>query len=290
VVHPARRLGGPAADAGEDVVSDEPAAPPGSAEGGPLGEDKGTDPGAGPATAPKAPTAPQLGLATATVVVGFAILVACLLVFGTLAEGVRTQEVFILDAWATPFLHGMSSPGMDAAMNAITDLGTVFVILPALIVLGVWLLRTGHVRSLAYLVVAILGSLLLQLTLKPFFARPRPDVPYAQVLSDYSFPSGHTLSAVVFYGGVALVIWSLFGRRAGVAALVAAAIIALAVGTSRIYLGYHFLTDVVGAMLAGIAWLLIVGAAFRAQPTWRRWRSHGRPVTRSAGPGTMAPR
>ncbi len=69
-------------------MSDGPPAPAGSAEGGPLGEDQGTEPGAGPrAAAP--PTKRELGLATATVVVGFAILVACLLVFGTVAEGVR---------------------------------------------------------------------------------------------------------------------------------------------------------------------------------------------------------
>ncbi len=269
-------------------MSDGPPAPAGSPEGGPLGEDQGTQPGAGPAA--PTPTKRELGLATATVVVGFAILVACLLVFGTVAEGIRSQNAFLLDAWATPFLHGMSSPAMDVAMTAITQLGTVFVILPALVVLGIWLLRTGRVRSLVYLVLAILGSLVLQLTLKPFFARPRPDVPYAQVLSDYSFPSGHTLSAVVFYGGVALVIWSLFGRRAGLAAIAGAIIISVAVGISRIYLGYHFLTDVVGAMLAGIAWLLIVGAAFRAQPTWRRWRSRSASVRRPAGPGAMASR
>ena len=176
-------------------------------------------------------------------------------------------------------------------MNAITTLGTVYVILPALVVLGVWLLRTGRVRSLGFLVVTILGSLVLQLILKPFFARPRPDVPYAQILSDYSFPSGHTLSAVVFYGGVALVVWSLFGRRAGLVALGAAAVIAVAVGVSRIYLGYHFLTDVVGGILAGVAWLLIVGAAFRARPTWWRWRSRSRSsVQRPAGPGAVASR
>ena len=95
---------------------------------------------------------------------------------------------------------------------------------------------------------------------------------------------------MVFYGGVALVVWSLFGRRAGLAALVTAATIALAVGVSRIYLGVHFLTDVAGGILVGIAWLLVVGAAFRARPTWRRWRSRERNVRRPAGPGTMAAR
>ena len=283
-------MGGPAALAGEDDVSEGPEAPAGSAEGGPLGEDAGNEPGHGPSTAPQPPTKRELGLATATVLIGFAILAACLFVFGSLAEDVRSKDVFALDAWATPFLHGIASPAMDTAMNAITTLGTVFVILPALVIFGAWLLRTGRVRSVGFLVVGILGSLVLQLILKPFFARPRPDVPYAQILSDYSFPSGHTLSAVVFYGGVALVIWSLFGRRAGLAAIAVATIIALAVGVSRIYLGYHFLTDVVGAILAGVAWLLIVGAAFRARPTWRRWRSRSRSVQRPAGPGAVASR
>jgi len=254
-------------------VSDGPPAPAGSPEGGPLGEDPGTEPGRGAMASGPPRTARELGLATATVVVGFGILTACLVAFGSLAEDVRSKDVFLVDAWATPFLHGIASPPMDAVMNAFTALGTAFVILPALVVLGAWLLRTGRTRSLAFLIVASLGSLLLQLVLKPFFARPRPGVPYAQILSDYSFPSGHTLSAVVFYGGVALVIWSLFGRRAGLAAVAVSAIIALCVGVSRIYLGYHFVTDVLGAMLAGVAWLLIVGATFRAQPTWRRWRS-----------------
>ncbi len=259
-------------------------------EGGPLGADTGQAPAGGSITSSQRLSAPELGLATATVVVGFAGLTACLVVFGSVAEGVRSQEVFALDAWASPFLHGISSPGMDAAMTAITTLGTTFVIVPALVVLAAWLVRTGHVRSVVFLIVALLGSLVLQAALKPFFARPRPELAWSQVLADYSFPSGHTLNAVVFYGGLALVIWSLFGRRAGLAAVAAAAVIGLAVGVSRIYLGYHFLTDVAGAILAGVAWLLVVGAAFRARPTWRRWRSRAGTVGRSAGPGAMASR
>ena len=271
-------------------MSDGSTAPATGTDAGPLGADPGNEPGDGPVAPPQPPTAPELGLATATVVIGFAGLTACVIVLGSIAEGVRSQEVFALDAWATPFLHGISSPGLDAAMNGITDLGTIFVILPALIVLCAWLLRTGRVRSAVFLVVALIGSFVLQWTMKPFFARPRPELSWSQLPPDYSFPSGHTLNAVVFYCGVALVIWSLFGRRAGLAALVTAAVIALAVGVSRIYLGVHFLTDVAGGILAGITWLLVVGAAFRARPTWRRWRSRERNVRRPAGPGTMAAR
>ena len=103
--------------------------------------------------------------------------------------------------------------------------------------------------------------------MKLFFERPRHQLDWAQVLPDYSFPSGHTMNAVVFYVALALILWSVFGRRIGLIALVIAVALALGVGVSRIYLGYHYLTDVVGGLLAGIAWLLVVGAAFRARPT-----------------------
>jgi hypothetical protein len=74
---------------------------------------------------------PPAALATITVVVGFAGLIASLVVLGVVAEGVRTQEVFALDTWATPFFHGVASPGLDAVMNTFTDIGTVPVIGPS---------------------------------------------------------------------------------------------------------------------------------------------------------------
>jgi membrane-associated phospholipid phosphatase len=232
--------------------------------------------------------APEVGLATMTVVVGFFGLVASLFVLGSIAEGVRDQEVFALDTWATPFLHGIASPGVDAFMNGLTDIGSIYVvpILFAVVVGGlVWRRRY---RAAGFIAVASLGSLVLQGSMKLFFARPRPQLPWAQVLPDYSFPSGHTMNTVIFYGAVALVTWSILGRRAGLLAVGLAAILAFGVGVSRIYLGYHYLTDVVGGILAGIAWLLIVGAAFRARPTWRRWRSpRPRPATTSK-PGRPA--
>jgi membrane-associated phospholipid phosphatase len=236
-------------------------------EHGPLGP---SQPAADPAATPPAP---ELGLATMTVVVGFFGMVASLVVLGSIAQGVRDQEVFALDTWATPFLHGISSPGLDAFMNGVTNIGSIYVI-PILFVAVVgWLIWRRRYRSAAFITVASLGSLVLQGSMKLFFARPRPQLPWASVLPDYSFPSGHTMNTVIFYGAVALVIWSILGRRTGLIAVGVAAILAFGVGVSRIYLGYHYLTDVVGGILAGIAWLLVVGAAFRAQPTWRRWRA-----------------
>jgi undecaprenyl-diphosphatase len=218
-----------------------------------------------------------VGLATMTVVVGFFALIASLVVLGSIAEGVRSQEVFALDTWATPFLHGIASPGLDALMNALTDVGSIYVIPLLFVIVVAWLLWKRRYGAALFLSVASGGSLVLQGTMKLFFARPRPQLPWARVLPDFSFPSGHTMNAVIFYSALALILWSVFGRRTGLIALLVAALLAFGVGVSRIYLGYHYLTDVVGGILAGMAWLLVVGAAFRAQPTWRRWRSPATP-------------
>ena len=255
-------------------------------EAGPLGRVDPKNPAA-PAAVERAP----LGSAVATVVIGIFGLVASLVVLGSVAAGVRSQEVFALDAWATPFLHGIASPALDAVMNGLTWMGSSTAIVPAFAVVAALLLWYHRRGAALFLTVACAGALLLNGTMKVFFQRPRPALPWAAVLPDYSFPSGHTMNAVVFYVAVALILWSILGRRVGLLAMIIAAAIAIGVGISRIYLGYHYLTDVVGGLLAGMAWLLVVGTALRARPAWQEWRvprTQGRGATPETHPA--APR
>ena len=182
-----------------------PVAGPNS-EAGPLGK---VDP-ASPST-PGAVLRPPLGLATMTVVVGFVALIASLVVLGSIAGAVRAQEVFALDTWATPFLHGIASPGLDALMDALTTLGSSQVIIPAFVIVVAGLLWKRRPGAALFLAIASGGSLVLDGTMKVFFQRPRPDLPWAQILNDYSFPSGHTMNSLVFYVGLALILWSVSG-------------------------------------------------------------------------------
>lgn len=220
-------------------------------------------------TVPRPPPAPF----SAVVVAGFIGLIAILGVVGSIAEGIREQEVFAMDAWATPFLHGIASPGLDAVMTGITTMGSIYVVLPVYLVATAALIIRRRYGAAGFLSVASGGALLIDFVMKLIFERPRPKLDYAAVLPDYSFPSGHSMNGVVFYVGLALIAWSIFGRRVGVAAVALAAVLALAIGTSRIYLGYHYFTDVVGGWLTGVAWLLIVVAAFRVRPNVWPWRS-----------------
>jgi undecaprenyl-diphosphatase len=255
-------------------------------EAGPLGRVDPVNPERkpGPAGAAAAEIVrPPVGFTTASLVTGLVALVATLVVLGTLARGIRAQEVFALDTWATPFLHGIASPALDVVMNGLTDLGSSLVIVPLFLVVAAWLAWRRRLGALLFLVIASLGALVLNGTMKVLFERPRPPLPWATVLPDYSFPSGHTMNALVFYLALALITWSIAGRRVGLLAIVIAATITFGVGVSRIYLGYHYFTDVVGGVLAGVAWLLIVGAAVRARPAWRQWQSPRSPAPPAQG-------
>src|SRR5439155_9760708 len=123
--------------------------------------------------------------------------------------------------------------------------------LPVLVVVGGSLLVVKRYGAFLFLLLALGGSMLIDFIMKRIFERPRPKLDYASVLPDYSFPSGHAMTGVAFYVAIALIAWSVFGRRVGLIATVAAAVLAFGIGVSRIYLGYHYLTDVVGGWLAG---------------------------------------
>jgi len=236
-------------------------------ESGPLGR---IDP-KHPAT-PAAPPPKRVAAASAVVIAGFLALIATLVLFGLIAEDIRDQEVFALDTWATPFLHSVASPPLDGLMTTLTTMGSSFVLIPLFAIVTIALLVNRRYGAALFFAVAASGGLVIDATMKIIFQRPRPKLDYAAVLPDYSFPSGHSMNGIVVYVGLALIIWSIFGRRIGLPAMAAGILIALGIGTSRIYLGYHYFSDVIGGFLAGTAWLIIVIAAFRATPKLWPWR------------------
>lgn len=195
--------------------------------------------------------------------VGFIALFGSLLVLGALAENVREQEASALDAFATPFLHSLASPTLDAAMRLATALGSTIVVGPLFLVVLALLLWRRYRSQATFLAVALAGSVALDEALKSIFHRPRPQLAWATVQPDYSFPSGHAMNSLVFYVALALVVWTIRGRPLGPLAVVLATVLTLLIGTSRIYLGYHYFTDVAAGFAAGAAWLLTVGAGFQ---------------------------
>jgi undecaprenyl-diphosphatase len=204
-------------------------------------------------------------------VVGVVAVSALVVGLGVLAAVAQDQEVNALDTFASPFVHAFESPLMDSLMIGASAVGTVPSLLALAAVTAVVALARRRPGLAALVVVAAVGVVLVNEVLKQLVARPRPKLDWALVYPDFSFPSGHTMDSVVVLVAVAFVAWALFGRRVGIVATAVALGLALLIGFSRIYLGAHYLTDVVGGSLAGAIWLLVVVWGFRA--AWRR-RTH----------------
>ena len=129
--------------------------------------------------------------------------------------------------------------------------------LAASAVLVWWLRRSKDRLWFVAAAGATFGGMLLNFILKLVFRRARPVFENPLVnIATYSFPSGHTVAATVFYGALtAYLLGRVASTGARIAILATATALVALVGLSRIYLGAHYLSDVVGAMLEGLAWL-----------------------------------
>jgi len=199
----------------------------------------------------------------------------CLVEFGLIAWLVSQPGIPPIDAAATAFLHGLASPTLEALMDAATFVGSSPVLAAVVGLTVVLLLARGRRMEAIFIAVALVGTLALNDTLKLLVQRPRPGFDWAGVWPETGFPSGHSMNSFVVYLAIALVIWRLGGRRAGMVALVLAIVLAVSVGISRIYLGAHWLSDVIGGYLAGALWLLILMAAWDLVSRLRRGGRRG---------------
>jgi membrane-associated phospholipid phosphatase len=181
-------------------------------------------------------------------------------IFADLAEDVGNGEpLTITDARFSNWLHAHLTPWLTTVMLVVTNVhSTVGITVMALLV-SIYMWRKKLRGEILFFVVTVYGGMLLNLWLKNIFARARPHFnDPLMVLTSYSFPSGHTMAATVFYGALTAIVFSQTRKWSWRALTLAGAILMIcAVGFSRIYLGVHYLSDVLGAMVEGGAWLTL---------------------------------
>jgi membrane-associated phospholipid phosphatase len=171
--------------------------------------------------------------------------------------------VFAFDLKVAFWLREVESPLFEALMGAVSLLGDGWV--PVVPVLAITLVCVAWRRWIeAVFVVATLSAVLLAGVLKVLVGRPRPPLlaisPYDLFPSSnaYAYPSGHVLFFVVFYGFLAYLSWKhLTGRLRWISISVCAALIIL-IGPSRLVLGEHWVSDVMGSYIIGTLWLIIL--------------------------------
>jgi membrane-associated phospholipid phosphatase len=171
------------------------------------------------------------------------------------------------DDGARDRLHefALTHAGFVAAMQLISDSGSALAWRIVLAVVVVWLLSRRLPRLSVFVVITAAGSSLLNTVVKASVHRIRPVLtnPVAHE-TGASFPSGHAQAAIVGYAVLLLVFLPILHGVWREVAVVLAVLMVLAIGFSRIALGVHYLSDVVGGYILGAAWVAAMAAAFNA--------------------------
>ncbi|MEO8431764.1 MAG: phosphatase PAP2 family protein [Acidobacteriota bacterium] len=174
-----------------------------------------------------------------------------------------------VDRGATHRVQKLHGRGRDRFVRTVTWLGSQKFLIPAALAVCAALKLSGHGSASLFLGFTMLGGSGWSPLFKRGFRRGRPDLwPPLTREKSHSFPSGHATMSSVFFGALAVVAVQLLpGPLGKAAACAAAALIILTVAFSRVYLGVHWLSDVVAGILLGLTWVAVctAGAAFFAR-------------------------
>lgn len=183
---------------------------------------------------------------------------AALLVFLAMAKMIFLENKKEFDQRAFNFLEGFISNGTTDFMLFFTYLGTHTFLIPANLVLICYFLfiRKHRWYSIKIPVIAV-SSVLLMYVLKFIFSRPRPLIPLLKEAQGFSFPSGHALNSVAFYGLLIYLVWHNIRNQSIKLILTCALLLVIFfIGLSRVYLRVHYASDVLAGFAMGFMWLM----------------------------------
>ena len=193
-----------------------------------------------------------------------AILAVCLLAigwacFGLLATVIMRGEPLLIDQTVFQFMYELRNPLADRMMAGLASIGDVHVLGPAVALTLGWLIWRRRWLGAAHWLAALAFGMALTALLGAVIDMPRPPT----VHGGFGFPAVEITMCTIVVGFFAVLIArELPGRTRVWPYLVAGAVVAV-LGFARLYLGAHWLSDIVGGMLLGVVWLLVLGIAYR---------------------------
>lgn len=189
--------------------------------------------------------------------VAFVIFVVGMNLFVELSEEVSGKTLRRYDTEVTDFITSFRSPELNKFFQFITDLGDVYAYIIATTIAAIFFFFKLRNKWFVFQLVGVLVlSALANIALKRAFNRARPTIEHLVVVKSLSYPSGHAMSAMAFYGFLTYLIFQIkmptWLRTILTTVFV---FLILSIGISRIYLGVHFPSDVAGGFIAGLIWV-----------------------------------
>lgn len=176
------------------------------------------------------------------------------------AAAIFSEVISKFDDTVYGIISSLISDGMSRFMVFITFWGSE----PAITAINLIILFAAFIRkrrkyfNFALLVSSnIIAGAVLNYCMKQLFHRPRPDILRLVEIGGFSFPSGHSMASIIFYGFFIYLAARYAGNRSKYAIATALSTLVLLIGISRIYLGVHYASDVLGGFIIGLGWLLI---------------------------------
>ncbi|HBK47193.1 MAG TPA: hypothetical protein DDZ67_12330 [Xanthomonadaceae bacterium] len=207
----------------------------------------------------------------------FAAVLVPLGVFAALADEVHELEDLFFDEPLLWRMRGLESPALDGFFVLVSRLGYQYGVIPLDVLIVLALLGLRRWREATFAGFGFVGSALLNMGAKQFFRRDRPSL-WESIApeSTYSFPSGHAMGSMTLAAVAIALAWRTRWRWP---VLLLAAAFVVAVSVSRIYLGVHYPSDILGGWCAALAWVTGVYLVLfrRHRRPWRRHRQAGLP-------------
>jgi undecaprenyl-diphosphatase len=186
-----------------------------------------------------------------------------LLLFGSLVEEYREDGILPFDKPVMLWVHRLATPAIDQLFIVVSDLGFLWGVVPVNIIVLLYLVLSRRYREGLFWLLCIGGSALLNLGVKSYYMRDRPDF-WIPVIDEhsFSFPSGHAMASATLATALVLLAWR---TRYHWPAVILLPAFALVVGLARIYLGVHYPSDILAGFAVAVAWVFamhqVVGRA-----------------------------
>ena len=181
-------------------------------------------------------------------------------------EDVLTRDPLVrVDFGVYHLFEGLRTPLADRFMIALTELGDVAVLAPVIAAVLLWLLYKRAWRPATYWITTLVFGAGLTMAIKFALQLPRP-VAYSQGADAYSFPSGHVTMSVVTFGFLGVLLAPEMRQRGRLLTFSVVFILVVLIGFSRLYLGVHWLSDVLGGFAFGTLWVSLLAIAYMRHP------------------------